>query len=292
VRPAILITCAVLLGGCPRQGVVDDGTSVSWGPSNRGKLMNPDRLPARGTGYWIPPRWNKRGLAYGTDEMTSMVAYLGRRIDERYPGARLSVADLSRWRGGPSAWHRSHQTGRDVDLLYFARDGRGKPVYLDRMAHFKADGSSKPAKKPDGTLEPTVHFDDARNWFLIRALMENPVAEVQYAFMYRGLKQRLLDYAKKRGEPADIIAKASYIMRQPGDSAIHDDHMHVRIYCAKTDREVGCVDYGRLRWTKKWRKYGGGSPHLASMRVPRRRMRRMGVARMPAMLVLTALLPR
>lgn len=282
----------MLLTACPKHGMVDDGTSISWGPSNRGKLMNPDRLPPRGTGYYIPPRWNKRGLAWGTDEMTQMIVYVGRQIDARYPGARLSVADISLRRGGPSAWHRSHQTGRDVDLLFFARNTKGNPVYLDRMAHFQADGTSKPAKDATGAFLPTVRFDDARNWFLIRTLMENPVAEVQYVFMFRGLKQRLLDYARRRGEPPDIIAKASYIMRQPGDSAIHDDHMHVRIYCSRTDREVGCRDRGRLRWTKKWRKYSGGSPYMARARLPRKKLRSMGVARMPAMLVMTALLPR
>ena len=34
--------------------------------------------------------------------------------------------------------------------------------------------------------------------------------------------------------------------KQPGDSAPHNDHLHVRIYCPIEDRQFGCVDRGRL----------------------------------------------
>lgn len=37
--PLALICLALLLGGCPRHGLLDDGTSISYGPSNGGKLI-------------------------------------------------------------------------------------------------------------------------------------------------------------------------------------------------------------------------------------------------------------
>jgi hypothetical protein len=43
-----------------------------------------------------------------------------------------------------------------------------------------------------------------------------------------------------------VIAKARLALKQPGDSARHDDHMHVRVYCSKGDREFGCVDMGPM----------------------------------------------
>lgn len=97
---------ALLLAGCPRHGIIDDGTSISYGPSNHGKLMRPARLPSRGDGYWIPPRWSQRGLHYGTDELVALVVHVGRRLARDSPGARVGVADLSLLRGGPSAWHQ------------------------------------------------------------------------------------------------------------------------------------------------------------------------------------------
>ena len=44
-------------------------------------------------------------------------------------------------------------------------------------------------------------------------------------------------------------------MKQPSDAEVHDDHMHVRFYCAPADRRLGCVDKGPVRWWKKMWKY-------------------------------------
>jgi hypothetical protein len=44
-------------------------------------------------------------------------------------------------------------------------------------------------------------------------------------------------------------------LHQPGDSAPHDDHLHLRIYCSQNDRPLGCVDRGPVRWWKKRYKY-------------------------------------
>lgn len=254
----------VLLAGCPRYGLVDDGTSVSYGPSNRGKLVNPAQLPARGDGYVIPPRWARRGLNYGTDELVALIIHAGRSLAADSLGAELAVADLSRRRGGPSAWHRSHQTGRDVDLLFFATDDQGHPVRMESMPRFAADGTAvvaagqAMAQAPAGAASQTtvLRFDVDRNWRLIRALLQNPIAEVQYIFVYEPLKQLLIEHARASGEPDELIAQASFVLHQPGDSLPHDDHFHVRIYCSQSDRMMGCYDRGVLRWTKKFYKYG------------------------------------
>jgi penicillin-insensitive murein endopeptidase len=262
---------ALLLAACPRHGLIDDGTSISYGPSNHGKLMRPARLPSRGDGYWIPPRWAQRGLHYGTDELVALVVHVGRRIAHDSPGARVGVADLSRLRGGPSAWHHSHQTGRDVDLLFLATNARGAPVELTSMPVFDRSGVAMvPTGVPDDVLTPqgqavqTVHFDVARNWLLVRALLENQVAPVQYMFIADFLKQLLIDHARRIGEPEALVQQAGFLMHQPGDSLPHDDHMHVRILCAASDREHGCHDRGALRWAKKGYKYDPFA-HLTSL---------------------------
>jgi len=198
---------------------MDDGTSVSWGRGNGGKLLNAARLPVSGEGYRIPQRWADRGLNYGTDEMVSLIAYLGRRMSAEFPGAKLAVADISPEHGGRSAWHRSHQSGRDVDLLFFAVDGQGRPVRLEGMPTFQPDGSTKPGVDDAGNPIGVIYFDVERNWYLVRSLIENPVARVQYMFVYDPLKQLLLDHARAMGEPPDIIELASYILHQPSDSA-------------------------------------------------------------------------
>ena len=246
-RAAGLLAAVIALGACAGQGIYEDGTSLSFGPPNNGALVNPDLLPASGEGYWMPPIWARRGLHHGTAELVSMVAHLGRVLERQGVGRPLAVADLSLARGGPSAWHRSHQTGRDVDLIFFVRDAAGRPLVADRMLHFGADGASRE--------EPAIHFDEAANWRLVRALVESPVADVQWIFISDDLKQLLLDHAIRSGEPAEIIAAAAVLLHQPRGALPHDDHMHIRIYCDGEDVALGCREIGPVRWFKKVYKY-------------------------------------
>ena len=287
----MFLSLAALLGGamltgCPRYGVVDDGTSISFGPAHRGTILNPARVPRRGTGFWSPPRWHNRGLRYGTDEMIALITHAGRQMHASDRRAVIGVADLSLKHGGPSAWHRSHQTGRDVDLLFFALDAEKNPLKMTSMVHFRNDGTGTlPGETPEQPAQ-TIYFDSARNWRLVRTLIENPIAQVQYIFVSNGLRHLLIEHARAAGEPEALVLTASHLMRQPGVSP-HDDHFHVRIYCAYTDRALGCVDRGMLRWNKKDYKYGtepSGS-QLAQNLLP-------SVAPMPAMMALVPVMFR
>lgn len=310
---SLVIVFAACLMGCPGHGVIDDGTSISYGPSNHGTLMRPAMLPVRGEGYEIPTRWRRRGLRYGTDELVSFIVHTGRRVRATMPRSTLQVADLSPRRGGPSRWHRSHQTGRDVDLLFFVVNHKGRRVEPDDMIHFSADGSARlgdddasddaASDSPDtpagdaagdaadgasgdsGGEQDALYFDVPRNWTLVRELIANPVADVQYIFIYDPLAQLMLDHARSIGEPDGLIAQAGELLRQPGDSAPHDDHMHVRIYCDATDRVVGCLDRGSLRWTKKDAKYGPGRREASRSSVAAGLQRAL-LAPMPAMMAL------
>ena len=240
------------LSACVGQGLVDDGTSVSFGPPNDGALLNAARLPTSGPGYRMPPTWAKRGLHHGTGELVALIEHLGRALDEQELGRPLAVADLSLEHGGPSAWHRSHQTGRDVDLIFFARDAAGRAVVPEVMHRYGPDGASIGA-----VGAPVVHFDDRANWLAVRALVSNPVADVQWIFISDDLKQRLLDHAIDQGETLEVIAAAAQLMHQPNGALPHDDHMHVRVYCAPTDVRQGCEELGPVRWHKKDYKYRG-----------------------------------
>lgn len=247
------VVAAILLAACAGQGLIDDGTSVSFGPPNDGALLNAARLPTTGVGFRMPPTWARRGLHHGTSELVDMVAYVGRSLEGHRLGRPLAVADLSLEMGGPSAWHRSHQTGRDVDLIFFVRDAGGRPIVPDVMRHFGADGASV----ADGPGAAGVRFDDRANWLAVRELVMNPVADVQWIFISDDLKQRLLDHAIDQGETLEVITAAAQLMHQPNGALPHDDHMHVRVYCAPTDVRHGCEELGPVRWFKKEYKYRG-----------------------------------
>ena len=228
-----------MCGACAELGVVSDGTSISVGKPSKGYLIDGARLPDRGEGYTSRDVWIQRNNRFGTDELIDLVTGVARRLTAKVKDAKLVVADLSsRGGGGVGEFHRSHQSGRDADLLYYMRDADGKPFEADAMHKFDARG-----RATDGS---GLTIDVPRTWLLVKELVDAPEATVQYIFCYEPIAQLLLEHAKKIGEPDAVIAKVRLALKQPGDSARHDDHLHVRVYCAPSDRAYGCQDIGPM----------------------------------------------
>ena len=231
--------------GCARHGIVDDATTISYGWSYDGILENGLLLPPEGDGYHVPTRWQRRGNQYGTDELVTMIVRVARRLHDKTGGPRLGVADLSPPGGGPSPWHRSHQTGRDVDLLFFGTDRKGRPLKSRKMIPFDEQGRSR---KLEGRYRSRVFFDVAKNWMLIKELLREPTVDIQYLYIYTPLEHILLDHARQIGEPKMLIERADALMEQPENSGLHDDHLHVRLYCPESDRAFGCQDAWQPPW--------------------------------------------
>jgi len=233
------IPLLALLAGCAELGIVTDGTTISVGKPSHGYLIEGVRLPDEGEGFITRAVWRYRNNRFGTDETIDLVTGVARRMHAQVPDARLVVADLSCQGGGAqAAFHRSHQTGRDVDLLYYMRDASGAPFEADAMHSF-----NRAARASDGT---GLTIDIPRTWLLVKELVTAPEAAVQWIFMYEPIANRVLDHARAIGEPDAVIVRARRTLRQPGDSARHDDHLHVRVYCSATDRTYGCVDIGPM----------------------------------------------
>jgi penicillin-insensitive murein endopeptidase len=233
------LALVALVAGCAELGVVSDGTSISVGRASHGYLIEGARLPDRGEGYVTREVWRARGNRYGTDEVIDLVVGVSRRMHRLIPDVPLVVADLSGRGGGErNAFHRSHQSGRDVDLLYYMRDASGQPFAPDAMHVFNAA-----VHATDGT---GITIDIPRTWLLVKEVLTAPEAPVQWIFIYAPIARRLIDHAQQIGEPEAMIARARRTLKQPGDSARHDDHMHVRVYCSAADRAYGCVDLGPM----------------------------------------------
>jgi penicillin-insensitive murein endopeptidase len=150
------------------------------------------------------------------------------------------VADLSRRLGGAAPNHRSHQAGRDVDLLYYATDEEGRPL---------APGSCMPSYAPDRRAYRCYtpvrrdlaarRFDVARNWALVRAMLTDPRARVRVIFTSLGVRGWLLAHAAEIGESRELIRKAELTLMRPPGGRAHTDHMHVRLACTVDDRRRG-----------------------------------------------------
>jgi penicillin-insensitive murein endopeptidase len=187
------------------------------------------------------------GRFYGTWEMVQLIERAARRVAFRLPGSKLSIGELSSPQGGDIGGHHSHESGRDADVGFFMTTADGKPYEAASFAEFDANGRGL---APNGGLR----FDDARNWEMISKLVSDGDARVQYIFVARVIRQRVLQEGMRRGAPAEVIARAGQVMIEPSHGNPHRSHFHVRIYCAPADRPL-CKDVSPF-----WSWYPGMPP--------------------------------
>jgi penicillin-insensitive murein endopeptidase len=171
---------------------------------------------------------------YGTWELVQLLERAAFRVHQRAPGSRLSVGELSAPRGGDIPGHSSHENGRDADVSFYMLDGRGRPVEPYGFAEFGADGVGRGANAG-------LRFDDARNYELVAKLVTDGDARVQYVFVGRAIKRRLLAEAARRRAPRVILERMDQVLVEPAGGHPHENHFHVRIYCAPSDRPA-CED--------------------------------------------------
>ena len=220
-----------LLGACVTEPL-PAGQTISIGTSDDGYLRDARALPNRGPGYArLRPEDDTR---YGTATLLAAIERAARSVAQTYPGGPpLRVGDLSSASGGIHPRHRSHRSGRDADLLFFARDAGGLPVANAGWPSFDALGMSR-------TSASVVRFDEPRNWHLVRTLVMDGDARVKWIFCSNELKARLLRYAARYEPSADAVLRATWVLHQPSRGDDHDDHFHVRVGCSLAERQLGC----------------------------------------------------
>lgn len=233
---ALLTTSAGALAG-PRASANTVGTSAamrlgkSVGSPTTGRLIGGSRLEE--TNYLrVVPVHADEDVRWGLGPLVSMIDRAARQVRRQFPESVLTVGHLSRAGGGEIDQHASHESGRDADVLFFAKNKQGKGVLPERFVAYRGDGTAP--------TWPGASFDDARNWLLVTAFLTDPVARVSHIFVASPLRARLLAYAEKIKAPESLRARAAELMVQPRGVLPHDDHFHVRIACPEGMKE--CVE--------------------------------------------------
>ncbi len=232
----VVITAVLLVSGCLPWAGVAPATSGAIGTTSRGVLQGSAHMSARGEHYRFYRGGDRR---YGVPELMQMIQRAAEHVAERHAGSVLLVGDMSARHGGFIGGHRSHRSGRDVDFAFYTTDARRQPVSgfpLNRFDRFGVGVRDSRA----------ICFDPKRNWLLVEALLTHPRADVQWIFVSLGLKALLLEWALENKRDLEIIERAATVLHQPGDSAPHDDHFHVRIYCPRSPASPYCVDTGPI----------------------------------------------
>ena len=217
------------------------GLDGSVGVPHRGVLTRAVELGRSGPGY---VRYRPQGAYYwGTPELVGVIEAAARRVvDECGNGSLLVVGDLSARRGGRIERHQSHRTGRDADLLFYVMSPGGAPLASPGFVSFGADGLA-----PVPGTRQFVRFDVERNWQLVKACLTSSRASVQRLYVSHELEALMIDYARARGEDAALVWHAEMVLTEPGDSAPHDDHFHLRVACTRQQAIGGC-DGGGPYW--------------------------------------------
>jgi hypothetical protein len=201
--------------------LADATQTQSVGRPQCGYLARPVELPEH-------PAYHRRhpDLVWGTKATVVHVERSVQRVRSRLPWVHpLAIGDLSAEHGGPLVAHRSHQSGRDVDLgLYYLepppsvpyRFVRATPENLDREATWTLLASlARTAERPGG---------------------------VDYMLLDYEVQRMLFEWAQKEGVPARQLARILQYPRPP-DAPVglvrhfpkHADHIHVRFRCPPND---------------------------------------------------------
>ena len=243
---ALVLAVAPLVAACT-------GTPSPLAPSIRGSIGYPHAgmitdavpIPLKGEGYVL---LRKNGVNWGNKRLVAAIRDAARSVERARPGAPLIVGDLAaRW-GGESSGHRSHRTGRDADLLIYVLTPDGRSVPSPGFLRFGPDGLADAAplekggsKKGSGQY---LRIDIEREWLLIKALVSSKEANVQWLFFAGWLEAQIIEYARARGEDPELVWYAESVLLQPGDSASHDDHLHLRVACTPDEAVAGCLGGG------------------------------------------------
>ena len=192
-------------------------SSASVGSAHAGRLSSAVQLPPHAA-YAV----RDSSRAWGTPDTIQFLVHAFDQVRELDPAAPpLRVHDLSLRQGGPMAGHKSHQSGRDVDLTY----------YQHRCA------GACPAR----TVTPT-ELDAPRQWRLLQHWLTRGAAE--FIFVDYSLQRPLYEAARASGASARQLASwfqyprgarfpAGIIRHAPN----HANHVHVRFRCAASDRQ-------------------------------------------------------
>jgi murein endopeptidase len=180
--------------------------SLSVGRPAMGLLVN-------GVPMTKDPAWNVMGpgAAWGTEETVSSIAHIIQRVKKDFPSApALSIGHISAKNGGHLNPHRSHQSGRDVDIAYYRKDG--KIGFLD------ANKST---------------LDLPQTWLLVKAaLRETPVEMI---FIDDSVQRLLAEQALASGEDVAFVDEVFLSRGKNARAPIrhikgHRNHLHIRFH--------------------------------------------------------------
>lgn len=195
---------------------VPASVSASVGAPNRGRLLDAEPMPPH-PGYYVrdPSR------SFGTLETVLWMQDAVQEVLDRHPRSpRIRLHDVSLREGGFMNGHRSHQSGRDVDISLYQRR------CPDRLC-------------PMRNMQPD-ELDVERTFTLLEHWLKNERLEA--VFLDYSLQAPLYEEGRRRGYSRAQLSRwfqyphgPAYPLGVVRHYPRHRDHAHVRFVCPDTD---------------------------------------------------------
>jgi penicillin-insensitive murein endopeptidase len=204
-----------------------------------GWLVGGVPLPLKGRGYRFNPHKDPR-RRYGTVELVQALVRAAGKVEDAHPGGELTINDIAMPAGGEIGGHASHRNGRDVDVMFYLVGPNGQP-FPSKSIPIEPNGTGfdyRDLSKAEDDIP--VKLDVARTWAFVSALVGDPGAHINRIFVVEHVRAMLLAHAEKIGAPGHIVERFGHVTCQP--KFPHDDHFHIRFFCAIDDIAEGCED--------------------------------------------------
>jgi penicillin-insensitive murein endopeptidase len=233
--------------------------STSLRNPNDGSLKGGVPLPLTSPGLRFNPARDPKGR-FGTVEMVRGLVGAAARVRRELGGFPVTINDLSLEKGGPIAHHRSHQNGRDVDVLFYQLGPDGQPIE-SVGAFFDPAGAGVDFKDlADPSDDVPLSLDISRTWLFLQSLIEDQDARLQRILIAEHLRALLLEHARSLDIAPETIRRFEDATCQPNYP--HDDHLHLRFFCAPDDISKGCRD---SRPSYPWRRKELGNAKVRAL---------------------------
>lgn len=195
-----------------------NGQSQSIGKPTRGRIQGLMQLPVRPNLYTVRTPQHSYGGAHAIALIQQGIEAF--RTSSGFAGP-IWIGDMSQRHGGRFRPHRSHQSGRDVDIRLLLQ------------------GDLPPTTVP--TRSDQVDWDST--WKLVKAMLDT--GQVVFIFLSNTRQKHLHAAAVRAGESPEFLTEVMQYPRRAATAIIrhsrgHTKHFHVRFTCA--DEETRCRD--------------------------------------------------
>ncbi|MBQ9395310.1 MAG: penicillin-insensitive murein endopeptidase [Proteobacteria bacterium] len=204
--------------------LASEAVPYSSGRCNRGRLYHARLMPEVDGVFLRTYRPN----SWGTDTTIQALTTLFKAYHKAYPDAQpINLGDISKRRGGKIKPHKSHQSGRDVDIGF-----AHLAIPDDKHKH----DDKHDAKRKERFIRATQeNLDLEKTWFIVETLVRTGTVKVIYVdrmvmkWLYNHVSGRLTQEQREFffSNPRHSNSSSAILQHWPG----HRNHFHVRFNC-------------------------------------------------------------